>query len=77
MRTLADGKDHGAIELLLHADLQLAGIAASTDFLPPEKPANKWGSMKPCASSRSAAAATRLMMHSPPEGPESRLASAL
>ena len=43
-------------------------MPGSTHFLPPEKPAKKWDSMKPWASSRSASTATRLTMHSPPDG---------
>ena len=39
-----------------------------TDLRPPENPAKKWLSINPSAINKSASAAIRLMMQSPPEG---------
>ena len=43
-------------------------MPGNTLLRPPEKPANKWGSIKPSASSKSASAATLFSHSSPPEG---------
>ena len=55
-------------ELWLYMIVFLEQQPGNTDFLPPENPAKKCGSMNPSATRRSASAAILFTTISPPEG---------
>ena len=56
------------LALWFHSTVFLDAIPGNTDFLPPENPAKKWGSIKPSLINKSASSTNLFTHNSPPDG---------